>query len=191
MFEDLCPYTPFLMRILFANLWFFGPVLKRVIPKINAQAGSMLGTSCTFFEIEGTYESKECVAKATLRCVDDKDQEADLDNIKKIAKKYGVEITDGDYNEYHAPADMNSSVFKYTKDCIAHVFPHVASAAYILPAGTDARHLSEICPCVIRFAPIEMNNQQFASVHSENENINVSAIGNAVAFYKYYVENYK
>ncbi len=191
MFEDLCPYTPFAMRILFANLWLFGPLLKMVIPKINAQAGAMLGTSCTFFEINGTYEDKECVAKATLRCVDDKDQEIDLENIKKIAEKYGVEITDGDYNEYHAPADMNSAPFMYTKECVAHIFPHVASAAYILPAGTDARHLSEICSCVIRFAPIEMNNQQFASVHCENENISLSSIGNAVAFYKYYLENYK
>lgn len=191
MFEDLCPYTPFIMRIIFSNMWLFGGLLKRIIPKVNAQAGAMVGTSCTFFEIEGNYESKKCTAKATLRCVDDKDQEIDLQNMKKIAEKYGVEITDGDYNEYHAPADMSSPCFSYAKECVAQIFPHVASAAYVLPAGTDARHLSEICPCVIRFAPIEINNQQFASVHSENENISLSAIGNAVEFYKHYVKNYK
>lgn len=191
MFEDLSPYTPFPMRLLFSNLWCFGGLLKMVIPKVNAQAGSMLGTSCTFFEIEGSYESKECTAKATLRCVDDKDQESDIEKLKKIAEKYGVEITDGEYNEYHAPADMSKPAFSYTKKCVGEIFPYAASAAYILPAGTDARHLSEICPCVIRFAPIEMNAQQFASVHSENENISLSAIGNAVAFYKHYIKNYK
>ena len=191
MFEDLSPYTPFPMRLLFSNLWCFGGLLKMVIPKVNAQAGSMLGTSCTFFEIKGSYESKECTAKATLRCVDDKDQEKDIQKLKKIAEKYGVEITDGEYNEYHAPADMTKPAFSYTKKCVGEIFPYAASAAYILPAGTDARHLSEICPCVIRFAPIEMNAQQFASVHSENENISLSAIGNAVAFYKHYIKNYK
>ncbi len=191
MFEDLCPYTPFFMRLLFSNLWCFGGLLKAVIPKVNAQAGSMIGTSCTFFQIEGSYEGKKCVAKATLRCVDDKDQEKDLEKMKKIAKKYGVEITDGEYNEYYAPADMESPAFKYAKECVAEIFPHVASAAYVLPAGTDARHLSELCNCVVRFAPIEMNAQQFASVHSENENISLKAIGNAVAFYKHYIKNYK
>ena len=190
MFEDLCPYTPFYMRLLFSNLWCFGGLLKAVIPKVNAQAGAMIGTSCTFFQIEGSYEEKKCVAKATLRCVDDKDQEKDLEKMKEIAKKYGVEITDGEYNEYYAPADMGSPAFKYAKECVAEVFPHVASAAYVLPAGTDARHLSELCNCVVRFAPIEMNAQQFASVHSENENISLKAIGNAVAFYKHYIENY-
>ena len=190
MFEDLCPYTPFSMRLLFSNLWCFGGLLKAVIPKVNAQAGAMIGTSCTFFRIEGSYEEKKCVAMATLRCVDDKDQEKDLEKMKEIAKKYGVEITDGEYNEYYAPADMGSSAFKYAKECVAEAFPHVASAAYVLPAGTDARHLSELCNCVVRFAPIEMNAQQFASVHSENENISLKAIGNAVAFYKHYIKNY-
>ncbi len=191
MFEDLCPYTPFPMRMLFSNLWCFGWLLKKVVPKVNAQAGAMLGTSCTFFEVHGTYESRECVAKATLRCVDYDDQEQDLAEIKKIAEKYNVTVTDGDYNEYHKPADMSKEAFNYTKKCIAEIFPHVASAAYVLPAGTDARHLSEICPCVIRFAPIEMDAQQFASVHSENENISLKAVGNAVAFYKNYIKKYR
>ena len=191
MFEDLCPYTPFFMQILFANLWCFGSLLKNVIPKINAQAGAMLGTSCTFFEIKGTYEEKQCTAKATLRCVNDKDLEKDLEKLKEIAKKYGVEISDGEYNEYHAPADMNSPAFKYVKNCVAEIFPDVAVASYILPAGTDGRHLSELCNCVVRFAPIQMDAQQFASVHSENENISLEAIGNAVVFYKHYIKNYK
>lgn len=191
MFEDLCPYTPFPMMLLFSNLWCFGGLLKGVIPKVNAQAGSMLGTSCTFFEINGSYEDKCCTAKATLRCVNDEDLEKDLEEIKKIAKKYNITISDGEFNEYHKPADMSCEAFSYTKKCIAEIFPHVASAAYILPAGTDARHLSDICPCVIRFAPIEMNSQQFASVHSENENLSLKAVGNAVAFYKHYIKNYK
>jgi acetylornithine deacetylase/succinyl-diaminopimelate desuccinylase-like protein len=36
-----------------------------------------------------------------------------------------------------------------------------------------------------------MNDQQFASVHSENENISIESIGDAVAFYRYFIENYK
>jgi carboxypeptidase PM20D1 len=95
MFEDLCPYTPLPMMLLFSNLWCFGGLLKRVIPKVNAQAGSMLGTSCTFFEINGSYEDKKCTAKATLRCVNDEDLEKDLEQIKKIAKKYNVTVVDG------------------------------------------------------------------------------------------------
>ncbi len=191
MFEGLCPYTPFIMTVLFSNLWCFSGLLKWAMLKLNAQAGAMIGTSCSFNEISGSREDKKCTAKAMLRCVNDEDLRKDIEAIKKIAKKYGVTVTDGENNEYHKPADMTKPAFAYTKDCIAKIFPNVASAAYILPAGTDARHLSDICDCVIRFAPIEMDSQQFASVHSENENISLKAIGNAVEFYKYYLKNYE
>ena len=61
----------------------------------------------------------------------------------------------------------------------------------ILPAGTDARTLTDICPCVLRFAPITLSKQQLGSVHAENENIDLVSIAEAVAFYKYFVRNYK
>lgn len=190
MFTDLCPYTPIVMRVIFSNLWCFSGILKTLMPKFNPQAGAMVGTTCAFNEIEGSNKAKKCTSKAMLRCVNDKDLEKDIENIKKIADKYNikVEVTSA---EYHKPADMSKEAFSYTKKCIAEIFPDVVPASYILPAGTDARHLSDICPCVVRFAPIQMNSQQFASVHSENENISLEAIGNAVVFYKHYIKNYK
>lgn len=190
MFTQLCPYTPFIMRILFANLWCFGGLLKKVMPKVNAQAGSMLGTTCTFNDISMNKDEKVCCSKAFLRCVDNNDLEKDLEAIKKIADKYGIEAIPADNNEFYNPAELDHKAFSYTRQCIADIFPDVASAAYILPAGTDARHLCEICKCVIRFAPIEMNNQQFASVHSENENISLESIASSVVFYKHYIKNY-
>ena len=191
MFESLSPYTPFPMQLLFSNLWCFGGLLKTVMPKVNPQAGAMTGTSCSFTEITSSREDKNCVATAMLRCVDDKDLEKDLQAIENIAKKYGISIKPAEGNEYHAPADMSLPAYSYARKCAEEIFPNVAVAPYILPAGTDARHFSDICRCVIRFAPIEMDSQQFASVHSENENISLKAIGNAVAFYRSYIKNYK
>ncbi len=191
MFTQLCPYTPFVMTLLFSNLWCFGGLLKTIMPKINAQAGSMVGTTCSFNDINMNKEEKVCSSKAFIRCVDDKDLEKDLAEIAKIADKYGIELVPGENNEYFTPADLNHKAFHYTRECIADIFPDVVSAAYILPAGTDARHLCEICKCVIRFAPIEMNDQQFASVHSENENMSLESIANSVVFYKHYIKNYK
>ena len=191
MFTHLCPYTPFVMRVLFSNLWCFGGILKTVMPKLNAQAGSMVGTTCSFNEINMNKEENVCSSKAFIRCVNDKDLNEDLKQIEKIAKKYNIELVPADNNEYFKPASLTHKAFAYTKECINEVFPDVIPAPYILPAGTDARHLCEICDCVIRFAPIEMNDKQFASVHSENEHISLEAIANCVVFYKHYLKNYK
>lgn len=93
-------------------------------------------------------------------------------------------------SEYHGPADMTKPQFAYAMECIQTVFPQYPVSPMILPAGTDARTLTEICPCVLRFAPITLSQQQLASVHAENENIDLRAIGEAVAFYKQLVRNY-
>ena len=191
MFAHLCAYTPFVMTLLFSNLWCFGNLLKTVMPKLNAQAGSMVGTTCSFNEINTNKEEKFCHSKAFIRCVNDKDLEEDLKQIEKIAKKYDIELVPAENNEYFRPAKLDHKAFLYTKECINEVFPDVIAAPYILPAGTDARHLCEICDCVIRFAPIEMNDKQFASVHSENEHISLNAIANCVEFYKHYLKNYR
>lgn len=191
MFKHLAPYCGFPMNVLFSNLWLFGGLLKRVMPKINAQAGGLLGTTCAFNRIEGSTESKTCTVTAMLRSVDEQDMFRDIDTLKSIAEKYGIEISVCDDSEYHGPADMSKPAFAYTMDCIANIFPQHPASPFILPAGTDARTLTDVCECVLRFAPIELSAQQLASVHSENENIDLKAVVNAVEFYKLFLKNYK
>ena len=51
MFEGLAPYMNFPMRFVFKNMWCFSGILTRIIPSLNASADSMLGTTCTFKNI--------------------------------------------------------------------------------------------------------------------------------------------
>lgn len=194
-FLGLAPYMSFPFRLIFSNLWLFWPLLKKLMPKINAQAGSMLGTQCFFTSISGgkkaNVQTNEAMVTAFLRCVREDDLKEDLLALQKIAEKHGIELSPGEGNEYHAPADISRPAYAYVESCVHQVFPHVAAAPYLLPAGTDARHLVDVCPCVVRFAPITMNAQQFASVHSPNENIHVSVPADCVRFYKSIVSGYQ
>ncbi len=191
MFKHMAPYLKFPMNMLLSNLWLFGGIIKKVMPKINAQAGGLIGTTCTFNNIEGSTASKKCTAKAFMRPVDEKDFEADLNKFKEIAKKYEIDVEMTEDSEYHAPADMSKPQFSYTMNCIGEIFPQYPASPFILPAGTDARTLTDVCECVLRFAPIRLSAQQLASVHAENENIDIDSVANCVAFYKHFIKNYK
>ena len=191
MLEQLSPYTPFVFSVVFSNLWLFAPIVRAVMPKINPMAGALVGTNCYFTEIIGNQTDKTCSVRAFFRNMSTADFEKELEKFREIAAKYGIEIEEGDCNESFEPADMNHKNFAYTRACIEKIFPHTVSAAYVLAAGTDARHMTQVSPCALRFAPIEMTAQQFNSVHNENENIAVKSVANAVAFYKYYIENYR
>ena len=191
-FEGLAPYMSFPFRLIFANTRLFWPIVKKVMPAVSPQAGAMLGTQCFFNKISGEGgNSASARVTASLRCIDDRDLAVDISEIKKIAGRYGVEVRDGEGCEYHGPADISLPQFQYVVDCVHAVFPDVAAAPYLLPAGTDARHMVDVCPCVVRFAPIRIDNTQFKTVHSENENIDVRAVADNVQFYKYLLENYQ
>ncbi len=190
MFESLAPYCGFPMRVLFSNLWLFGGLLLKILPKLNATAGGMVGTTCNFQKVQGSTNEKTCSCEAMLRNINEDDLKTDLEAFTAVAKKYGitVEIT---HQEYYAPADMESPAYAYTLDCLSKVFPRFPAAPYILPAGTDAWKLTPVCDCVLRFAPTRMRKDQLGSIHAVDENIDVSAIFEAAVFYKYFVENYR
>ena len=81
--------------------------------------------------------------------------------------------------------------FEILSDCVHEVFPDAPVVPYILPAGTDARTLTDVCRCVLRFAPIRMSKEQLGSIHGRDENIDISALGSCVAFYRRFLEHYE
>ena len=54
MFTALAPYAGFGMKLVFGNLWLFGPLLKAVMPSLSAQAGAMLKTTIAFTVQKGS-----------------------------------------------------------------------------------------------------------------------------------------
>ena len=190
MFSALAPYCKLPMKILLSNLWLFGGILKRVLPKLNATAGGMVGTTCNFQESQGSVTSKTCTASVMLRNINEEDLKTDLAAFKAVADKYGITL-ETERDEYYAPADMDAPAYAYTFACLAKVFPRYPAAPYILPAGTDAWCLTPVCNCVMRFAPTRMRKQQLGSIHAVDENLDISAVAEAAAFYKYFVRNYK
>ena len=190
MFAALAPYCKLPMKLLLSNLWLFGGLLTRVLPKLNATAGGMVGTTCNFQEIRGSVNSKVCTASVMLRNINEADLKQDLAAFKAVADKYGITL-ETEREEYYPPADMAAPAYRYAFECLAQVFPRFPAAPYILPAGTDAWRLTPVCGCVLRFAPTRMSKQQLGSIHSADENLDISAIAEAAAFYRYFVENYR
>lgn len=189
MFASLAPYCGLPMKVLLSNLWLFGGLLTRVLPKLNATAGGMVSTTCNFQTIEGSANGKKCTASVMLRNVNEADLKQDYAAFKAVADKYGIAL-ETERDEYYPASDMTSPAYKYTFDCLAKVFPRFPAAPYILPAGTDAWRLTPVCNCVLRFAPTRMSKQQLGSIHAADENLDISAVAEAAAFYRYFVEHY-
>lgn len=186
------PYLPFPLRILTANLWLFAPLLKRVAPLVSDEAGQLLADSCRWSAIAGGHTDSGCTAECTIRVIDQKTFEKELQQIQKHAKKYQITVSVDEANsEYRDASETTGERYAYFKRTVEEVFPSAPFVPFINPAFTDARHIREVCPCTYRFAPVLMNMQQFNSMHNKNENITLSSIGIAVEFYRRFLENYR
>ena len=187
-FERHVPYMPFPLNFIFKNISVFAPIIKKIMMGIPA-ANAMLSTGLSFTTLEAgdardpQMRAKTAEASMFLRCIREDDLYAGLEKIKKIAEKYGVEIKETE-RDYCKPTDFNGETYKTVEALLHNNFPDVAVVPFLLTAGTDARRFTDVADSILRFAPIDLNKKQFASIHSDNEHIGVKNIGECVVFYK-------
>ena len=87
-------------------------------------------------------------------------------------------------------ADMNCYAYKYVNKRIKETFGNIPRIPYIMLAGTDSRHYTKICDCVLRFVPLMMTGAQLNSAHAINENLSVESLERGIVFYHDFIKNY-
>ena len=195
MFAAMAPDMAFPFRLLFGNLWLFGPLLKRVIPKVSGQAGALLHTTCAFTMAQGSDAPNvipaEASVTANLRFMVHQGREASLQALEKLANKYGLRMEVLYACDCSPVVDVHSAGYAYIRQCVREVFPEAGIAPYVMLGGTDAKHYAKVCDCALRFAPTVLTPQQLASMHARNENLSVDALARAVAFYRRVLTGYR
>lgn len=186
------PYMSFPMNFLFGNITLFSPLIKKIMMGIPA-ASPMLSTGLSFTTlnagttIDPQIRAKQAETTMFLRCIREDDLFAGLEKIKKIAQKYNVEIEEIE-RDYCQPTDFNGRSFDVVRKVLNENFPDVAVVPFLLTAGTDARRFTDVADNILRFAPIDLNKAQFASIHSADEHIGIKNIGECVVFYKDFIQ---
>ena len=80
--------------------------------------------------------------------------------------------------------DYKSNSFALVEKVAAEVYPGVQICPYVMTGGTDAKFYQAVSDNCLRFAPLYIDNQQYASIHGLNENIYSGALPMGVDFYK-------
>ena len=187
-FQRHVPYMDFPMNFLFGNMGLFAPVIKKIMMSIPA-ASAMLSTGLSFPTVtagdtrEPQIRAKSAEATLLLRCIREEQLGLELAQIRVIGEKYGVsiELVERDYCE---PTDFEGEAYKVLEELLHENFPDVAVVPFLLTAGTDARRFTGLSDSILRFAPIDLSKKQFATIHSANEYIGVTSIGQCVVFYR-------
>lgn len=188
MFCRMAPNMDFGMKLIFANMWLFKPLLKKLLPSISPAAGAMLHTTIGFTMAKGAdglnVLPQEAYVTGNMRYIQHQPTDESIAIITEIAKKYDIE-TEVIYKDDPCPiVDFNGKPFKLIEEVAAEVYPGVGISPYCMTGGTDAKYYSKVCDNCIRFAPLYINSQQYGSIHGLDENINQGVLPKGVDFYK-------
>ena len=188
MLEALAPYATFPMKLLFGNLWLFGPVLKLAMPLVSAQAGAMLQTTCAFTMQKGSDACnvlpQEASLWANLRFIPHQGMEESLRLIRERADKYGLETEVLHASDFTPPVDIRGEAWNQVMEAIRQTFPGLPASPYVMTGATDCTFWQELCPNCVRFAPVVYGPEQMKGMHGLNETLPVDCLPGAVDFYK-------
>lgn len=192
MFRRTAPNMNFGMKLIFANMWLFEGLLKKLLPSISPAAGAMLHTTLAFTTAKGSdglnVLPQEAYVTGNMRFIPHQDMEESIALISETAKKYDIE-TEVIYKDASCPVvDFNSRPFHMIEEVAAEVYPGVGICPYVMTGGTDAKFYRELSDNCLRFAPLYINGQQYASIHGLNENIYQGTLPMGVDFYKKMIE---
>ena len=187
MFTRLAPNSSFALKLVFGNLWLFGPLLKEAMPLISPAAAAMMRTTCAFTTAKGSEGLNvlptAASVTANLRFIHHQANEESLALLQKRAKKYDVEMEVITQDHPCPIVDYSAAPFGLLEKVTAEIYPGYGVVPYVMTGGTDAKYYGDVCEHCLRFAPIEINSQQYASIHSVNENLHAAALVPAVDFY--------
>lgn len=188
MFRRMAPNMNFGMKLIFANMWLFEPLLVKLLPSISSAAGAMIRTTLAFTMAKGAdglnVLPQEAYITGNMRFIHHQDNEESIKLVTEIAKKYDIE-TEVIYQDSPCPiVDYQGKAFKLVEEVAAEVYPGIGISPYVMTGGTDAKYYKEVCENCIRFAPVYIDAQQYASIHGLNENIYQGVLPKGVDFYK-------
>lgn len=192
MFNTLAKYSNFAYRMIFANLWFFSPLINHICKKNGGEMNALLRTTCAFTQMEGSKGANVIPAKAKMianfRILPGETMESVLTHIKRAVKDPEISInTIGGMNP-SSVSDVNSAGYSKLKSTVSEVWNDAIVSPYLMFACSDSRHWGRICNNVYRFSPMKLSADERASIHGNNEKISLEAIKKSVEFYARFIE---
>lgn len=188
LFNRLGRNATFVMRIIFANMWLFKGLLKKILLLIGGEPAALVRTTFAFTMLEGSEANNvlPAVAKATIniRVAPFNTIDEILAHIKKVVgKDIEVEVVNG--FEASIESSFKNEAFETIEKTVLETFgKDVIVSPYIMLGATDSRHFTKICNNVYRFSPMVLSKQDRGTIHGINEKISVDNYHSCIEFYK-------
>lgn len=192
MLSRLAPQMSDTLKFVCGNAGAFEPLIKAVVPSVSPVAGALFKTTLAFTMAHGSdglnVLPQEAYVTGNMRYSHHQGRKNSIDAVKKIAKRYDIDVEVIDPGIESSISDYNSDAFKLVESAVSSVYPGVKTVPYIMTAASDCRFFSRNSDNCLRFLPFKITDEQMTSIHGYDENLDIDTLVPAVDFYRYIMQ---
>ncbi len=192
MFDTLARHSTFAYKLIFANLWLFGPVLSLIGKLSGGELNALIRTTCSFTQMEGSKGINVIPPNATmcanLRLIPGETKESAEAYLRKQIKDKDIQLTVLEGENPSPISVVGGEAWKKISDAVKGTWKDTLVSPYLMFACSDAKHWSRICDKVYRFSAMALTNEERASIHGNDEKITLDGIKKSVEFYTRLIE---
>ncbi len=187
MFDTIARHSEsFAIRMLFANLWLFSPIVKWIAKKNGGPFMALLKTTQAFTMAEGSDAINVLPNQASIgidyRLRPGESVDAVLTRIRRIINDETLKIEV--IAQFDSPKEsVMDEGYERLKEAINRTWPDVIVSPYLMTATSDSRHYHAISERVFKFSPMDVSKTDLAMIHGDDESITIENLMNGVQFY--------
>ena len=187
MFDTLGRHSGYGLKLIFANLWLFQPVLDLICRLSGGEMNALVRTTTAFTQAQGSNARNVIPTEATLvsnmrlNPADTVDSAAAY--LKKVVSDDSVTITVLESSEPSPISETGCPAWDKVASSVAETWRGCIVAPYLMVQCSDARHYRDLSNHVYRFSAMDLTAQERKSIHGNNEKIRVDALHRCVEFY--------
>ena len=188
LFDTVGRHSTFTYRLIFANLWFFKPILNIITKKSGGELNALVRTSTAFTQMEGSKGMNVIPPYAKMvsnhRIKEGETPESVAKRITEIINdpEIKVSIVDGAMTP-SIISDTNCEAWERVKAVVGDTWQEAIVSPYLMLACSDSRHWGRISDKVYRFSAMALSKEERGTIHGNNERIPFSTITKTVEFY--------
>ncbi len=172
-------------RLVMANLWLFGGLVKGSFSEKHA-TDALLRTTMAPTMLEGSSKAnvlaQEAKAIINLRIKPGDTEESVLKHIRKAINDERVSIRVMEMVEPQGSSNSESRVFHIMADTLRSMDPTIIVSPGLMLALTDSRHYAKISNDIYRFTAMRLGPEDLARLHGVDERIAVNNYAEIIAF---------
>lgn len=180
--------SSFGLKIIFANMWLFKGLVKKLFPILSADTNALLTSTFAFTTIHGGNQTNiipnHVEANINVRVAPFDSAEKVIEHVKKVIKDPLIEVSASDVTKLYKECSTKQAGYDIVKETVLETYPNTIVSPFVMLGGTDAKHYNEISSCVIRFSPIKVTNEDRLGIHGLNERIKVETLEKCLEFYQ-------